>query len=115
MQNLGCVQAVAIFGTIVSGAVTSIKWQESSDNSTWTDLAGTAQKVPDDGDEKMYINELSPGPGARYVRAVITRDTQNATLRYAFYLVGDYRTSGDQDDSNVGDHHLTIHPVAGTA
>lgn len=115
LHNPECVELVAVFGAISASAVTSIKWQGSKDNSTWVDLADTGQDVADDDDDKIFRNELSPGPDYRYVRAVIERGTANATLRYAIYNIANYRTAGDRDDANVEDHHLTIFPVAGTA
>lgn len=115
LHNPECVEVLPVFGAISSSAATSIKWQGSTDNSTWVDLADTGQTVADDDDDQVFRNELSPGPDYRYVRAVIERETANAALRYALYLVANYRTSGNRNDTHVGGQHQTIFPKAGTA
>lgn len=70
------------FGAIVSGAVTSVKLQQSSDDGStddYTDIAGSSCTVADDQDNKILTIELY-NPQKNYVRAVVTRGTQNATV-----------------------------------
>ena len=50
MTGFESVQFIAMFGAIVSAAVTSVKLATSSDNSAWNDLLGTAITIADDDD-----------------------------------------------------------------
>lgn len=69
-------------GTIVSGAVTSLKIQQSSDDGgadDYTDLTGSSQTIADTDDDKLvYVDVMRPGK--RYLKMVVTRGTQNATI-----------------------------------
>ena len=85
MVNFEGVTAVVSVGTIVSGAVTSIKWQESANNSDWSDLAGTSQSIADTADDTTIYSAIHK-PSKRYARIVITRGTQNATIGSVTYL-----------------------------
>ena len=79
MTGYGSVQFVTLFGAIVSGAVTSVKTQTSSDGSTFNDLLGTAITVADDNDNQAVIHDIG-NPRERYLRVVVDRGTQNATI-----------------------------------
>lgn len=77
------------FGTIVAGAVTSIKAQvgDASDLSDAADVSGSSVTIQDTDDDKVfYIDVLRPRK--RYLRVVASRATQNATLA-AVYLLYD--------------------------
>jgi hypothetical protein len=69
-------------GAIVAGAVTSVKVQQSSDDGgsdDYTDISGSAVTIADTDDDKLkYIDILSPGK--RYLKVVVSRATQNATI-----------------------------------
>lgn len=69
------------FGAIVSGAVTSIKAQQdtASGMGSAADLLGTAQTIADTDDDKTFYIDIK-NPRERYVRAVVDRGTQNATV-----------------------------------
>lgn len=102
------------FGAIVSGAVTSIKWQEgdASDLSDAADVAGTAQTIADTDDDKVfYINVVKPR--GRYGRVVVDRGTQNATCSAMYYLRG-ARTLPVSHGTNVSGE-TWISPAEGTA
>lgn len=79
MSGFDAVAFVAAFGTITSSAVTSIKVQGSSDNSTFVDLEGTSVTVADDDDNQLFIAEVLR-PSYRYIRLVIDRGTANAVI-----------------------------------
>ena len=113
-ENPASVLAIVEFGTITASAVTSIKWQGSTDNSTWVDLEGTGQTVAPGDDNDYFRNELRPGPDYRYVRAVVLRGTANAAIASAKYLLGELRNSGNEDSGDVNDSHYTAYPQAGT-
>ncbi len=69
-------------GTIVSGAVTALKVQQSSDDAAaddYTDVLDSAITIADTDDDKLkYVDILRPGK--RYLKLVVTRTVQNATL-----------------------------------
>lgn len=69
------------FGAIVTGAVTSIKAQQgaASNLSDAADLLGSGQTIADTDDEKLFLIDLYQ-PLKRYVRLVVSRATQNATV-----------------------------------
>lgn len=79
MANFEGVIATVSIGAIVSGAVTSVKWQESADNSNWADLEGTGQTIADTADDTTIYMAVHR-PSKRYLRIVVSRATQNATI-----------------------------------
>jgi len=87
MSGFEGVLMVVTFGAIVSGAVTSIKAQQgsASNMSDAADLAGTGQTIADTDDEKVFYIDLYR-PEKRYVRLVVSRGTQNATVASAEYI-----------------------------
>ena len=86
----GCLIAVH-FGAIVSGAATSIKAQAGDDSglSDAADVAGSSVTVADTDDDKVFYIDVHR-PGKRYMRLVVLRATQNATVA-AMYLAYDAR------------------------
>ncbi|HFD38541.1 MAG TPA: hypothetical protein ENJ31_01640 [Anaerolineae bacterium] len=118
MQGYEGVLMVVTFGAIVAGAVTSIKAQQGAQSnlSDAADLAGTGQTVADDDDEKTFYIDLYR-PTERYVRLVVDRGTQNATVAEALYIqYGQQggRKSPSSHGSNVsGEMHAS--PAEGTA
>ena len=103
------------FGAIVAAAVTSIKAQQGkqSDGSDMADLAGTAITVADTDDDKIKVIRLIR-PQERFVRVVVDRGTQNATVASAEYIQLGARKQPAADDANVASetHHS---PAEGTA
>jgi hypothetical protein len=75
------------FGAIVTGAVTSIKFQQgaASDMSDAADLEGTGQTIADTDDDGTFIIDITHMT-KRYGRVVVSRATQNATVASAQYL-----------------------------
>lgn len=105
----------ALFGTITASAVTSTKLQQSSDNSTFADLAGTAIVVNDDDDNQIVVYDLSR-PTDRYVRLVIDRGTQNAVIDGVVAVQYGPRDAPTTDDSStVISRETHIGPAEGTA
>lgn len=77
----GCLFIVP-FGAIVSGATTSIKLQQSSDDAAdddYTDLAGTGQTVADTDDNTTFLIDVRR-PEKRYLKLIVSRAAQNATV-----------------------------------
>jgi hypothetical protein len=114
--DLSGVEEIAIivpFGAIVSGAVTSIKWQEGSTTSPTTDVAGTNITVADTDDDTTKILRIIK-PRSRYGRVVVSRATQNATVGAITYILTGLRTLPATDGSTVvGELHVS--PATGTA
>lgn len=72
------------FGAITTGAVTSIKAAQSSDDGVadgYSDLLGSAITVADTDDNKTFGIDLYR-PGKRWVEVIISRATQNAVVDY---------------------------------
>lgn len=113
MSGFEQVTFVVPIGTIVSGAVTSIKAQGSSDNSSFSDLAGTSQTIADTDDDKtFYVNVVKPSH--RYVRLVVDRGTQNATVGGIIAIQSNPKTLPVSHGTSVsGETHIS--PAAGTA
>ena len=101
------------FGTIVSGAVTSIKWQEGSTTSPTTDVLGTNMTVLDTDDDTTKCLRIIK-PRNRYGRVVVTRGTQNATVGAIFYILQGGSTQPATDDTTVT-QETHVSPAAGTA
>jgi hypothetical protein len=104
-------------GTIVSGAVTSLKIQQSSDDGSsddYTDVAGTAQTIADTDDDKCLYVDMQR-PGKQYLKLIVSRATQNATIGGIFAIQYQKRSLGTASHgSNVaGEQWLT--PAEGTA
>lgn len=87
MQGYDGVVMLITVGAIVSGASTSIKAQQgaASNLSDAADLEGSGQDIADDDDENTYYIDLCK-PEERYVRLVVARATQNATVASATYI-----------------------------
>lgn len=115
LANFDQVTAVVTFGAIVSGAATSIKWQEgdASNLSDAADVAGTGQTIADTDDDKtFYINIVKPRK--RYGRVVISRATQNATVGSLTYIQSDPRTLPVAHGTSVSGEFWAS-PAQGTA
>lgn len=86
MAGYGGVMVLVRFGTITSGAVTSIKAQQgaASNLSDAADLEGTSQTIADDDDDETFLIDCRPSE--RYFRVVVDRGTQNAVVASANYL-----------------------------
>ncbi len=117
MSGYDGVIAIVPFGAIVGGAATSLKWQQSSDNGGsdgWSDIEGTSQTVSDASDDKVFYAELFR-PTKQYVRLVILRATQNATVGGVIYI--QFAAKGVRpptQGTNVSGESFTC-PAEGTA
>ncbi len=82
MQGFDRLSIIALFGTLTSTTVTSIKLQQSDDDGAsdaYDDLAGSALSIPDTDSNKMLQSDLIR-PTKRYVKVVVTRGTANAVI-----------------------------------
>lgn len=101
-------------GAIVAGAVTTIKMQQdsASDMSGAQDLAGTEQVIADNDDDKTFYIDLYK-PAKRFVRLVIPRATQNATVAATYEQYGARKRPVTHGTSVAGETHVS--PAEGTA
>lgn len=75
----GCLFIVPL-GTIVSGAATSIKVQESATSGgSYADLTGSNQTIADTDDDKLVYVDIKR-PLLPFLKLVVSRATQNATI-----------------------------------
>lgn len=105
------------FGTITSGAVTSIKAQQSSDDGAtdgYSDLEGTSQTVADTDDGKVFIIDIHR-PTKRYIDLVISRGTQNAVVDYMEVVLYNPFQIPVTADATVGGIERHVSPNEGTA
>lgn len=113
LQNADGMIAIVAMGAITATAVTSIKLQESDDDSTWADLEGTGVTVADDDDEQIFYLELDR-PQSRYARVVVDRGTANAVVSAAEYITWGRRKVPVTHGATVSGE-INISPDAGTA
>ena len=72
--------AICTMGALSSSQNTILKWQGSTDNTTFTDLVNTHQGPPGDTDSgKLLVSDVFR-PQVRYVRPVVQRGTGNAVI-----------------------------------
>jgi hypothetical protein len=117
MQGWDGVTFLAAFGTITSGAVTSVKVQQGADSglSDGADLEGTSVTVADDDDNQIAIVEVYR-PRERYVRLVVDRGTQNAVIDGVIAIQYNGRRQPSTHDSSTviaAESHNS--PAEGTA
>ena len=103
-------------GTMVTGAVTTFKLQQSSDDAAtdaYSDVLGTSVAIADDDDNKLkYLDVVRPGK--RYLKVVVSRATQNATIGGIIAVLGGPRSLPPTQGTNVaGEKHTSA--AEGTA
>ncbi len=108
------------FGAIVSGAVTSVKAQQgaASDGSDGADLEGSGVTVADTDDNKIVALDIyRPRQSlGKYVRPVVSRATQNATIDSITAILYNGRNKPVALDSTLVALSKSIgSPAAGTA
>lgn len=115
MSGYEGVLVIVRFGTITSGAATSIKMQQDTDSAMGTaaDLLGTSQTILDTDDEKTFYIDLYR-PQERYVRVYVSRASQNAVVASAEYIQYGPKTAAVTQPTGVsGEIHIS--PIEGTA
>ena len=73
------------FAAVAAGATTSIKLQQSADNSSFADLTGTGITVAADDDNQSFAIAIRR-PLDRYLRLVVDKDAANATAETAIAI-----------------------------
>ena len=106
---------VVQMGAIVSGAATSLK-VESDDNTGFSsaqDITGTAQTIADTKDDTIFLVDVI-NPPERFLRIVVSRGTQNATVS-AVYLVYGVRGNVTQVTASVSGLEIHRDKAVGSA
>lgn len=106
MQLYNGLVLLAGFGTITSGAVTSVSAQQSGDDVTYTPIAGSTLTIADTDDNKIVLIELIK-PLKRYVQLVISRATQNAVIDFAVAIPYLHRKPPVAASSSLA-HYVTV-------
>lgn len=117
MQGFEGVLFLVEFGSITSGATTSIKAQQDtvSAMSSAADLAGTAVAVSDSSDNKVFWLDVYK-PLERYVRCVVDRGDQNAVVDGIIAIqYGASVKPTTHDTATVGGGECHASPAEGTA
>ena len=117
MANFDSVTFYVAFGTITTGAATSIKVQQGqqSDGSDMADLAGTSVTIADTDDNKIAFVEVNR-PLERYVRVYVDRGTQNAVIDAAWAVQTAPRVKPvTHDSTTVVTPEFWLSPSEGTA
>jgi hypothetical protein len=114
MKGFDAVTFVAAIGAIEATGTVTLKAQQSTDNSTFADLEGTAIAYTDADDNKLAVLEITK-PRERYVRAVVTTATANGTIDGVIAI----QTAANEEPTTNGstvvgtEQHLA--PAEGTA
>lgn len=107
MQGFDGVLAIVPLGAIVTGAVTSIKWQQGQQSGMGdaADLLASGQYILDSDDNKLLYSDLAK-PQERYVRLIVSRATQNATIGGVIYVKYRARRLPTTHGTNVSGEQL---------
>ena len=116
MANYEGVVFIAVLGTLASGAVTGLKVQMGNESnlSDAADLVGTAVSMTDSDDNKLLVLDIHR-PAERYVRAVVTRGTADATIDGVIAIQYGARILPTSQDSTVAGIETHVSPAEGTA
>lgn len=116
MANYDGVMFIVSFGTITSGAVTSIKARQNTANSDSgaADLEGSSVTVPDTGSDKVAVLDIYK-PRERYVACAIDRGTQNAVVNGITAIKYGPRKGPVTQGATVSASEAHASPAEGTA
>lgn len=105
------------FGTITSGAVTSIKAQQDivTGMANAADLTGTGVTVADTSSNKVFWLDIYK-PEEQFVRCIIDRGIQNAVVDGVWAIqYGAHKVPTTHDSTTVGGGEAHASPEEGTA
>ena len=118
MQGYEGVAILTVLGAVVAGAATSVKLQQSSDDGVsdaYADLTGTSITIADSDDDLIALQDIWQ-PRERYVRAVVSRATQNSEVDAIIALLYRPKTAPvTQPTASVLDTESYESPAEGTA
>jgi hypothetical protein len=101
-------------GAITAGAVTTAKVQQcDTSGGSYADLTGTSVTIADDDDDKLKYIEVFR-PRERFLKCVVSRATQNATIGGIVAVLKGASTRPVTQGTNVaGEQHISV--AEGTA
>jgi hypothetical protein len=108
---------IVAFGAITTGAATSIKVQQSSDDAAtdaYSDLTGTSVTVLDSYDDKLVYVEVVR-PLKRYLKLIVLRATQNSVVDGITAILSGAHDVPTTHDTTVATGETHITPAEGTA
>lgn len=107
---------IAAFGTLATGAATTLKAQQGAQAnlSDAADLADTAVAIADSADNKLLVLDIHR-PAERYVRAVVTRGTADSTIDGVIAIQYGPRVLPVTQDATVAGIETHVSPAEGTA
>ncbi len=120
MQNFEGCRFIVGFGTITSGAATSVKVQQATAKTSDTaltsgaDLEGSGITVADTDDNKAVIIDIFK-PRERYLQLRILRATQNAVVDFAVAEKYGARKLPVTKHADIATQEIHISPAEGTA
>ncbi|GAI70511.1 unnamed protein product [marine sediment metagenome] len=117
MKEFDGIVFLALFGSITTGALTSMKAQQGKedDMSDAADLEGSEIDIADDkGDQALILDIFRPQE--RYLKAIISRDTQDAIIDgvIAIQYGADYMPTV-HDVATIAGTKFLLSPAEGTA
>ena len=114
MKGFDAVTFILSVGAIDATGTVTLKAQQSTDNSSFADLAGTAVAYTASDDNKVAVLEVTK-PRERYIRPVVTTATANGTIDGCVAIQSSADTEPVTHDSLTvvgSEHHLA--PAEGT-
>lgn len=109
------IRALIAVGAVTSGAVTSFKWTDcDTSGGSYSDVAGSSITIADTADDTAFISEVKV-PLKRYMKANISRATQNATIGAVFVELYGPNSMAVTADSSITTQELANSPADGTA
>ena len=115
MQGFDSVTFCVAIGAIDSTGTVTVKAQQSTDDSTFADLEGSAIAYTDADDNKLAVLEITT-PVDRYVRCVVATATANGTIDGVFAIqTGADKEPVTHDSSTVVGSEQHLAPAEGTA
>ncbi|MCG3168266.1 MAG: hypothetical protein POELPBGB_04070 [Bacteroidia bacterium] len=115
MQGFDGVILLTAFGTITSGAVTSVEVHQcDTSGGSYAALTGTSIAVADDDDNQVVVHDIYR-PRERYIKVNIDRGTQNAVIDGVVAIQYGARVMPTTNDSTtVVSREVHASPAEGT-
>jgi hypothetical protein len=118
MKGFGSVCFIVSFGALTTGAITSVKVQQSDDAAGspdgWSDLLGTSVSIADSQDDHAVAVEVIE-PRKRYVRCYVDLGTANAVINRGFTILANSKVAPVTESATVAKSEQHVSPAEGTA
>lgn len=114
MQGYEEVTFIAAFGALTATQVTSMRAQQSQDDSSFADLLGTQVGPLADADGNKMLAIRLVKPAERYVRVIIDRATANAVIDGVIAIRSKPRVKPVTHSADVAFAETHVSPAEGT-